>query len=79
MESEADLNSRNVKPNELANQHTEPDAHLYEGVKRSEKVALTDAEHDDIVYSLIDYTLKFKLKNVIQELMGLIKQTNTQK
>lgn len=54
MESEADLNSRNVKPNELANQHTEPDAHLYEGVKRSEKVALTDAEHDDIVYSLID-------------------------
>lgn len=28
VESEEELNSHNVKPNELANQHTEPDAHL---------------------------------------------------
>lgn len=49
METDAELNSRNVKPNELANQHTEPDAHLFEGVKRNEKVALTDAEHDEII------------------------------
>jgi hypothetical protein len=48
-------------------------------VKRNEKVALTDAEHDDIIYSLIDYTLKFKLTNVIKELMALLKQPTTQK
>ena len=28
VESEEEMNSRNVKPNELVNQHTEPDAHL---------------------------------------------------
>lgn len=42
-------------------------------------MALTDEEHDDIIYSLIDYTLKFKLTNVIKELMGLLKQCTTQK
>jgi len=42
-------------------------------------VALTDGEHDEIIYSLIDFTFKFKLTNVIKELMGLIKQTNTKK
>jgi len=79
VEAKADLNSRNVKPNELANQHSEPEAHLYEGVKRNEKVVLTDEEHDDIMYSLIDYTRKFKLTNVILELMTLIRQSSTQK
>lgn len=79
MEAEGELNSRNVKPNELANQHSEPDAHLQDGVKRNEKVTLSDAEHDDMIYSLIDYTLKFKLTTVIKELMGLLKQTTTQK
>jgi len=28
LEAEGELHSRNVKPNELANQHSEPDAHL---------------------------------------------------
>lgn len=68
-----------MKPNELANHHTEPDAHLKEGVEWNEKVAITDGEHDKIIYSLIDYTFKFKLTNVIKELMGLIKQINTKK
>jgi len=73
------LNTRNVEPVELTNQHNEPDKHLYDGVTRAEKVSLSDDEFDEIIYSCIDYVYKYNLKKITNSLLNLIKNTNNSK